>query len=340
VAPGQVGFPTSFAPLPGLPPGAVVPARNVTIRPGMAAFYSQFFDISKLAGYPSRLLNPHTDQETLGIERRLGSHWFVSLDAIHARTADALDNIDLNAPSSFVRTAPGQVRPAAAADLTRPILPVPGGYRQIVVVTNLGQAKYDALQLNLRKTFDGRAAMLLSYTWSHARNNVEVDGAGGGPDDARNLGAEWADSQLDQRHRAVLSGWLRLPLALTFGGVATIASGVPYNLVTGADNNGDGLATDRPVVDGQVVGRNAGRGRTLYDLDLFLERDFPVAGYATIGLRAEVFNVTNHANVYGYNTVYGNSASGQPLPALGQPLGGISSTDPGREYQFQVHVRF
>jgi Carboxypeptidase regulatory-like domain/TonB dependent receptor len=340
VAPGQTGFPTSFAPLPGFPAGAVVPARNITIRPGEAAYYSQFFDIGALSGYPDQLLNPHTDQATLGVERQFGNHWFLSVDGVHSKTSDALDTLDLNAPSTFVRTEPGEVRPASAADATRPIVPVNGGYREILVVTNEGEAKYDALQVNLRKTFDGRAEMLLSYTWSHSRNNVEVDGAGGGPNDARNLAAEWADSQLDQRHRAVLSGWYRLPLDLTAGGVATVGSGVPYNITTGADNNGDGMLNDRPVIDGVVIGRNAGRGNTLYDIDLFLERDFKLRGAATIGLRAEVFNVTNHANVYGYNGVYGNNANGQPQAGFGQPLGGVSNADPGRQYQFAVQLKF
>jgi hypothetical protein len=340
VAPGQTGFPTSFAPLPGFPPGAVVPARNITIRPGEASYYSQFFDIGALSGYPDKLLNPYTDQATLGVERQLGNHWFVSLDGVHSKTSDALDTLDLNAPALFVRTEPGQVRSAGAADSTRPIVPVNGGYREIMVVTNEGEAKYDALQFNVRKTFDGRAALLLSYTWSHSRNNVEVDGAGGGPNDEHQLAAEWADSQLDQRHRAVLSGWYRLPFDINGGGVMTIASGVPYNITTGADNNGDGLTTDRPVIDGVVVGRNTGRGNMLFDLDLFLERDFVLHGATTLGLRAEVFNVTNHANVYGYNGVYGNNANGQPLASFGQPLGGVSNADPGREYQFSVQLKF
>jgi hypothetical protein len=50
--------------------------------------------------------------------------------------------------------------------------------------------------------------------------------------DVRQLGAEWADSQLDQRHRAVVSGWVRLPFELGLGGVATVGSGVPFNLTT------------------------------------------------------------------------------------------------------------
>lgn len=337
-APGQLGFPASLQPLPAFPAGAVLPPRDLTVRPGRAGFYSRFFDISRLrGGYPDELVNPRTTQYTIGAERDLGNRWLLSLDYVNAHTVDIERNLDLNAPAEFVRTAPGQTRPASAADATRPITPTPNGYRRILVTVNQGEAKYDGLQLNLRKTFETRGGLLLSYTRSHTRNNVEPDAPGGDPNDANNLNAEWADSLLDQRNRAVLSGWVRLPLALNFGGVATYASGRPFNITTGLDNNGDGANTDRPVINGRVIGRNAGRGDSVYDLSLFLERDFPMGAF-TLGLRGEVFNVTNHENVVGYNGVWGNGAD--PLPTFGLPLGGINNVDPGRQYQFQARVRF
>jgi outer membrane receptor protein involved in Fe transport len=340
VAPGQLGFPTTLAPLPAFPPGAVLPARDIQVRPGRAGFYNQFFDTSKLlGGYPSGLDNPRTTQATLGAEREFGDHWFLSVDGVHAQTTDIPRNLDLNAPSEFARNAPGQVRPATVADASRPIVPVANGYRRILVTVNNGESKYDGLQLNLRKTFSTSGGLLLSYTWSHTRNNVEADAPGGDPNDVHELGKEWADSLLDQRHRGVLSGWVRLPWELRFGGVAEYATGRPYNITTGVDNNGDGANTDRPVIDGHVVGRNAGRGDDLYQLTLFLERDFPV-GFGTLGLRGEVFNVTNHQNVVGYNGVYGNNADGSPLATFGQPLGGLANTEPGRQFQFQARLRF
>ena len=66
-----------------------------------------------------------------------------------------------------------------------------------------------------------------------------------------------------------------LPGKIHFGGVATLASGLPYNYTTGATNSGDtGATTDRPVINGVVVGRNAGHGRPIYDVSPFLERAF------------------------------------------------------------------
>ncbi len=337
-SPGQLGFPTSLAPPPAFPPGAALPPRNITIRPGEAAFYSQFFDIAALPGYSDKLVNPRTDQTTLGVERQLGSGWFAGLDGIHARTVDIVTSIDLNAPSAFDRTAQGQTRSGPAADATRPITPVANGYRIIACDCNVGEARYDALQLNVRKEFETTAALFLSYTWSHSRNNVEPDAPATAFNDVNEIDKEWADSLLDQRHRVVLSGWARLPMALTGGGVFTAASGRPYNILTGSDNNGDGSRSDRPVINGSVVARNSGRGAATYQLDLFLERTFALGNGASVTLRAEGFNVTNHLNAYGYNGTYGNAAT--PPAAFGTPVGGVASVDPGREFQFAVRVGF
>ncbi len=335
--PGQLGFPPSLEPLPGFPEGAVLPPRNVTIRSGNADSYSQFFDVSSLNGYPSELKNPQTDQTVLGVERQIGDGWFVGVDLVHSRTIDIVWELDLNAPTPFDRNAPGQTRSASAADATRPITPVPNGYRQILVTTNDGESKYDALQLNARKDFGGHAGLQVSWTWSHTRDNVESD-ATAAPNDANQLDREWADSLLDQRHRVVLSGWSRLPLGLRGGGVFSAATGRPYNVTTGADNNGDGSRTDRPVIDGSVIGRNSARGNAVYDLSLFLEKSFPISGAVTATLRAEGFNITNHENVYGYNGVYGNGAT--PLPTFGQPLGGVANVEPGRQFEFSARLAF
>ncbi len=106
------------------------------------------------------------------------------------------------------------------------------------------------------------------------------------------------------------------------------------------DNNGDGSLADRPVVDGVVIPRNSGRGTPTYDVALFVEKRLHVSERVTATLRAEGFNVLNHANIYGRNGVYGNLTSGVPLPTLGQPLGGINNVEPGREFQFLLRIGF
>jgi hypothetical protein len=319
-----------------------LPPRDISVRPGQRAFLNNFFDVSKLRSYPDQLLNPYTQLATLGIQRELPGRWFLSVDFVHQHTINIERPVDLNAPTPFIRTAPGQVRPAAVADATRPIRPVPNGYRRIVATINEGTADYNGLQVNLNKRFSKRFSVLFSYTYSHTINTVEADAPGQDPNDSNLLGStERATSLLDQRHRAAISGWYQLPLNFTVGGLVTLASGRPFNITTGFDNNGDGSNADRPVINGAVIARNAGRTDPVYDVQLFVEHEIKFPGERIrLDLRAEGFNLFNHSNIVGRNGVFGNDPKGTPSLTFGQPLGGINNVDPGREFQFQIRLRF
>ncbi len=121
-APGQVGFPTSVAdaPLPAFPTGAPIPLRSLYVRPGDAAYLNQFFPVSTLSGYPGQLLNPYSEQWSFGIERRLATDWVLSVDYVGSHTLRINRPLDVDAPEPFIRTAPGQIRSAQAANCTRP----------------------------------------------------------------------------------------------------------------------------------------------------------------------------------------------------------------------------
>ncbi|MGH9408088.1 MAG: TonB-dependent receptor domain-containing protein, partial [Vicinamibacterales bacterium] len=270
--PGQLGFPTcltgSCLPLafdPRTLAPSQLPARDITILPGMRSFYEQQFaqyglNFDAVPNYPSALLNPRSQVISVGAEREFGKGFFVSADYVHQWWVNIDRTVDLNAPAPFDRTASGQVRTVAAANATRPILPVNGGVRQVNVLMNLGDAQYDGLQTQV--TYRGNAKMFasVSYTLSKSMNNTEPDGGGIGPNDsniASLLTPEWGPSLLDQRHRAVISFNYQFPWTITAGTVTDLGSGRPVNATTGIDNNGDGLNNDRPVINGAVVSKSA-----------------------------------------------------------------------------------
>ncbi len=120
--PGQIGFPTSVAaaPLPAFPAGAVAPLRSLYIRPGDSAYLNQFFPTSTLIGYPNKLLNPYSEQWTFGIEHQLQQDWVLSIDYVGSHTLKINRPLDVDPPSPFIRTAPGQIRSPQAANCTRP----------------------------------------------------------------------------------------------------------------------------------------------------------------------------------------------------------------------------
>jgi hypothetical protein len=358
--PGQVGFPTSIAaaPLPAFPSGAVAPVRSLYIRPGDNANLNQYFPTSTLVGYPDKLLNPYSEQWTFGVESRLPSNLVLSVDYIGAHTLRIVRPLDVDAPAPFVRTAPGQTRTAQAANCTRPYWiywykqnnltcnpaaatnPQPP-YALIQTDVNNGHAYYQSLNVNLSRRFSNRFTMLASYVWSHTIDNVDPDAPGGNPNDANFTGAvERGNAIFDQRQRFVLSGLYVGPWKVTFGGLASLASGLPFNYTTGVNNSGDtGGTTDRPVIDGVVAGRNTGRGRALYEVSPFLERPFTLWGERVHAApRIEAFNVFNHANFVGYSGTYGNGAAAGP--GFGAPLTGITAQLPARSLQFSLRVAF
>jgi hypothetical protein len=357
-SPGQVGFPASVSavPIPAFPTGAQAPVRSLYIRPGDSAYLNQFFPTGTLIGYQNQLLNPYSEQWTMGIERRLRANWVLAADYVGSHTLRINRPLDVDPPSPFVRTSPGQTRTPQAANCTRPYWiwwyaqnslacnpaaatnPQPP-YSVIQSDVNDGYSYYGALDVNLSHRFSSRLSMLVSYTWSHAIDNVDPDLPSQNPNDANFTGRiENARAIYDQRQRFVLSGVYILPLKIHFGGVATLASGLPYNYTTGTTNSGDtGATTDRPVINGEVVGRNTGRGNPIYDISPALERALGGERMHMV-LRAEAFNVFNHANFVGYSGTYGNGAT--PGPGFGAPLVGITAQLPARSIQFSVKLAF
>ncbi len=358
--PGQVGFPSSIAaaPLPAFPPNAVAPVRSLYVRPGQSAYLSPYFPTSVLKGYPDALLNPYSEQWTVSVEQRLPSNWIFGIDYVGTHILRIIRPLDVDGPLPFIRTAQNQSRTAQAANCTRPywtywysqrgttcnpstaINPQPP-YSVIQTDVNNGFLHYDALDVNLSHRFSRNFQMLASYTWSHTLDNVDPDTTSQNPNDTNFTGyQEYGNAIYDQRNRFVLSGVYVAPLKINIGGVATLASGLPYNLVTGTNNSGNtGATTDRPVINGAVAGRNAGRGRSIYSVDPFISRVFPIyRELVKVDLRAEAFNVFNHPNYVGYNGTYGNGAS---APAsIGAPLPGVTSQLPARFMQFSAKVSF
>lgn len=354
--PGQVGFPASIAaaPLPVFPQGAIAPVRSLYVRPGQAAFVNTFLPVAGLNGYPNKLLPPYSEQWTLSVEQRLAANWRIGLDYVGTHTLRINRPLDIDAPSTFLRTTQGQIRTAQAANCTRPYWvlwysqhgmtcnpnaatnPQPA-YSVVQTDVADGGLHYDALDLSITKDFTDRLAATFSYTWSHTLDNVDPDTTGQNPNDPNQPGRpEYANAIYDQRHRLVVSGEWLAPWKIRIGGMGTLASSLPFNIVTGDTNSGDtGATTDRPVINGSIVGRNTGRGRPFYDVDPFVGREFVLRQDGLrVALRAEAFNVLNHANFVGYSGTFGEGAT--PPAGFGRPLPGVTSQLTARVLQFSV----
>jgi hypothetical protein len=359
--PGQTGFPTCLTCVPvnvdpRTIPASQLPARDITILAGMRSFYEAQFgrygvNFDLLPNYPDKFVNPRSQVFTIGVEREIFSRFFAGVDYVHQHLSNIDRTVDLNAPSAFDRTAPGQTRSAAAANATRPILPINGGVRQVNAIMNLGVADYDGLQTQLTYRGNSRLFASLSYTLSKATNTTEPDGNGIGPNQSiiSRLGEEErGPSLVDQRHRAVITVSYRFPYGFTAGTLTQLASARPFNATTGVDNNGDGILNDRPALNGFVFRKSAFRGGGTQDVSVFVEERIRLSERAAVLLRLEGFNIFNHANMLARGvTVWGNGAT--PNPDFGRfvpittgtsALPAFANIDPPRMFQLQARFTF
>jgi len=359
---GTTGFPTCLTCVPvnvdpRTIPAIQLPARDITIRAGLRSFYQAQFaryglNFDRLPNYPDKLVNPRSQVISIGAEREVVKGLFVGGDYVHQHLSGMDRTVDLNAPAPFDRTTVGQIQTVAVANSTRPILPANGGVRQVNVIMNLGVADYDGLQTLVSFRGHRRLYASLSYTLSKATNTSEPDGNGIGPNQSNilRLGEEErGPSVVDQRHRAVITFSYRFPFNITAGTLTQLASARPFNATTNADNNGDGILNDRPVVNGVVIPKSAFRGTPTSDVAAFIEGRIKTSERTTLLLRLEGFNLFNHGNYLARGvTAFGNGAT--PADTFGQlvsvPAGTVvalpafANVDPPRMFQLQARFIF
>jgi len=112
-----------------------------------------------------------------------------------------------------------------------------------------GSSIYHGFSANLRKRFRGHYEFLASYTWAHAIDDSTDLQAPLAPQDSYYPGLERSNSLFDQRHRFVFSGVYQTGKLggsgfarkffsdWTFAPIVEVASGRPYNILTGNSDN-------------------------------------------------------------------------------------------------------
>ncbi len=124
-----------------------------------------------------------------------------------------------------------------------------------------GSSVYHGLTANLRKRFGGHTAFQASYTWSHSIDDSTDLQSPLAPQDSFFPSLERSNSLFDQRHRFVFSGTYqtgkisgggfasRLLSDWTFAPIIEVASGRPFNILTGnPDNFQFSPSTGRPNI--------------------------------------------------------------------------------------------
>jgi hypothetical protein len=259
----------------------------------------------QLAGVPTSVVTldprariPYTLQYSAGIEQQVTLNSTFSATYVGSRGADLFRSIDANAPL-----------PPFYVGVPDPAL------GQIREIQSEGFQKSNALEVTFRgkpsRYFTGQ----VQYTLSKTYNNTS--GITFFPANSYDPSREWARSDLDRRHKLDLLGSSQPTRFFVLGMGLSVYSGLPVSVITGSDNNGDGVVNDRPL----NIPRNSMHGPGLINLDLNVSRDFALSKSRehakTLSVSLNSFNVLNHVNDVSHigivtSPFFGHAVAAQP----------------------------
>ena len=274
---------------------------------------------------------PSTRQISLGLKREVWSGFAVSIDGVTGRGYNLFNQPDINYPDPVTRLRPNP------------------NFLRISQYQTTGSSWYKALLVGLERRSGRGPQFGISYTLSKQERDVEDFGFQA--QDMNNRGAEKSLGNNDRRHQLVLNTTWSLPWGFQVGAVAQARSGLPFNITTGTDSNGDTITTtDRPDLanpDGDPLdpstyfaaftgragnlSRNFGTGPTFFSVDARVSKFVQLSRTRIEGF-LEAFNLLNRANL-GLPT--GNLRS----PTFGQSTALATSATP-RQVEFGVRIDF
>lgn len=339
----------------------------VTFPNSLTAFPSGVSSTPSVVVFAPNFRSPYVEQGNLGLEHQFGNHLALGATYVYSHGLQLLGNsngvtrqangnfgLDLNLVS------PAQ-QPAFGGSFTTDTVFLPNGksftvpdfeaidgslnpnFGAINAIDNSGKSIYNAFQTALRYRSSQWNA-LVGYSLSKTIDQ------GTGYFNQFDQVSERGLSQLDQTNRFVASGsWspqLKPVRGFTFAAVSTFASGRPYTAVF-----------DTPQVNFSVVpgeGFNSFRDAGVEDMDFSVARSFKLSERLGLRLRAESFNLFNHANFQQgvvnnvqYTLTQRTDSMGNGLnlwdatanPAFGQQLAAAPRYG-ARSMQFSARVSF
>jgi hypothetical protein len=322
-------FPNLIWTAPGAPPqapfpGAVTP-KVVTFSPPSSAQASR--------GMTPDWRNPSAWTGDVTVERQLPGGMTASAAYVFSRGIHLPIFVDSNlAPATTTKSydilnaAGSTTQTYTVPFYTTRLNPATGIITTAFPAVN---SWYNSMVLTASKQYRHGVEFTANYTLSKSRDDGEVIGSSGtfaGSDiavDPYNYRAEYAPSDLDQRHRFVANGtwtpefkgisnsaarWAANGWRLS--SIVTLASGHPAQAnISGTPSPLDGGLTAGDSSNASVSAGRAGwlARNPVYapgykDWDLRVRRDFALTERIQLSLWGELFNVTNTTNILSVNT--------------------------------------
>lgn len=225
---------------------------------------------------------------------------------------------------------------------------------QLNLYTSRGNSIYHGMTVSANKRFNSNFSFQANYTWSKAIDDVTDFGSQFYAPFPTRLFLDRGLSTFDIRHNFIFSGVFRSPWKnaalrdFTLSPILFIRSGIPFNIVTGTDTNGDTRNFNDRLF---FVGRNTGIGPNFRSVDMRLTRAFRFRsdGDARIEFLVEAVNLLNRTNFSAVRDIipvgHPDYASGEVRLKgrrdrnweAGDPLSFQSAFDPRR---FQLGIKF
>jgi hypothetical protein len=341
---------TTGAPsFPNVPTSASDLKKMLTAQPARAAFVDK------------NLQNPQVHMIDLALEQRLGPQTSFSVAYMGSLGREFTSALNVNANPTTTKLVNFTVAvPAATATtgyVTYPhgglasplpagtVIPVnvytsnsftSSGFYQLLELRSNANSAYHALAAQFRHRMSHGFQLMANYTWAHALDYNPYIGTGYGSYtmyDPANFRAEYGNSSLDVRNRAVVSGvWVprvngtRTLRLLTDGWrvspILQVQNGLHFSPMVSKSPSGGAFAT----INGSgganriaMLGRNRFTAPALIQVDLRISKNFyfdKLGEHWRLEILGEVFNLPNHQNITKVNNT-AFAASGSTTSGVG-----------------------
>jgi len=199
---------------------------------------------------------PYVYEMTAGVEKALWKNTVIIVDGIRQIQTGLQSGRDGNQPTS------GPIgKPAGTTGVTLVPRPQPQ-FGAVSVYNSTTSGYYSALQVQVKSQYKA-ASMQAAYTWAKSISDGFDDNTAATTDPYHIYGNnDRGYDEEDRKSTLALTGNFKLPLDFLLSGIVQLSTGTPWNILFGADYDGDGNAQDRPVGLAKYVGGRA-RGRDL-----------------------------------------------------------------------------
>ncbi len=295
-----------------------------------------------------RFYNPRVFRTSVGYERELGGLWTASATYDYSYTIGNERFHDLN-------LFPGHTDPITGRLVyDRTVRPFPQA-GQVISRESTAKARHDAMIFTVTRRPAHGISVTASYQYSHTRsdddNERNTDADSSPVYDQFHFGLDWGRSNLDVRHHFVLFGVVELPYGFIVSPILRVQSGRPFNAITGSDdpsayqlspaalanlrryigdpnaivyaggNNDGNASSDRPIVNGRLLRRNAFEQPAFVRTDVRVTKHVFARSGRGLDVVADIFNVFNNENRFTTNNVITSPDFGV-LNNAGEPRSG------------------